>query len=644
MNPFRLIRKIKTRCYYYYMQYYAGDIPLFDASYYLENNADVAASGMNPSIHYLLYGKNEGRQIKQLSEDELKILNSKSYTRWIQEFDTFSEAELNKFRNSIPDFQIKPLISVIMPVYDPNPEWVAEAIESVINQVYPHWELCIADDGSKDEEIRKILSSYQQKDSRIKVTFRASNGHISAASNSALEMACGDYIALLDHDDILPLHALFRVVKTINQFPHLKLIYSDEDKIDENSVRSQPYFKCDWNPELFYSQNMISHLGVYAADLVKKIGGFRIGYEGSQDYDLALRFIERINREDIFHIPRVLYHWRIHDNSTSSIQDSKAYAFTSGQKAIEEHFQRTGTKASVEPMNPGFYRIKYELPDPLPMVTLIILTRNKSDLLNNCINSILTKTSYPNYEILIVDNDSDEEETLHYLERIQYEAKVRCIRDERPFNFSALCNNGVNTAEGEYIGLINNDIEVITPEWLNEMVAIAAQNGVGAVGAKLLYPDNTIQHSGIIMGIGGVASHAHKHQHSSSYGYFGRAVLLQEMTAVTAACCLIRKSTYEVIGGFDEVNLPVAFNDVDFCIRLKRAGFRNIYTPFATLYHHESVSRGKDDTEEKNARFQNEQAFMNDKWGTFLHNDPAYNPNLTLKNENFELAWPPRNS
>jgi len=420
------------------------------------------------------------------------------------------------------------------------------------------------------------------------------------------------------------------------------LIYTDEDKVNEEGVRSQPYFKCNWNLELFYSQNLINHLGVYSADRVKTIGGFRVGFEGAQDYDLALRFIQDINRNGIIHIPRVLYHWRKHEGSISSSQNNKSYAYISGEIALNEHFARTAINATAKILQPGLYRITYKLEEPKPFITLIIPTKNKVGLLRKCINSILTKTTYSNYEILIVDNNSDEKETLNYLRDIQANTKVKCIRDESPFNFSALCNKAVSVSKNNFIGLLNNDVEIITPGWLETMLAIASQPGVGAVGAKLLYPDNTIQHAGVILGIGGVAGHPYKYQPSSNHGYFNRALIQQEMTAVTAACCIMRSSIYLSLGGFDEDNLPVAFNDVDFCIRLRNEGFRNIWTPYAELYHHESASRGKDDTVEKEQRFQKEIEYMHSHWGELLENDPAYSPNLTLKDENFDMAWPPR--
>lgn len=614
----------------------------FDSVFYLEKYEDVLASGMNPLVHYLFYGKKEGRRIQRNPEEEAAFQLRKSYPKWIKAFDSFSAEVLNECKDRINSFSIKPLISILMPVYDPEVRFLTEAIESVIHQVYPYWELCIADDCSSNPEIRKILSKYKESDKRIKIAFRESNGHISAASNSALDMATGEFIALVDHDDLIPAHTLFRVVEAINKFPGAKLIYSDEDKVDELGNRSDPYFKSDWNPPLFYSQNMISHIGIYQSKLVREIGGFRVGYEGSQDYDLALRAIERISRSEIIHIPEVLYHWRMHENSTSCLQESKNYAYVSGENAINGHFNRTGIKAVATCFQPGLYRVKYQNPDPAPLVSLIIPTYNQCELLRNCIESIVSKTTYPNFDILVIDNNSDDEETLNYLESIHSIRNISCTRDERPFNFSAICNRAANIVKGDYIGLINNDIEVIHGDWLEELVSLAAQPDTGAVGAKLLFPDNTIQHAGVITGIGGVASHAHYHQPSHTSGYFGRAMLPQEMSAVTGACLIMKKSVYIEIGGMDEANLSISFNDVDLCLRLREAGYHNIWTPYATLFHHESVSRGTEDEGKNALRFEKETCYMLNKWGKTLQYDPAYNPNLTLEKEDFSLAWPPR--
>lgn len=598
-----------------------------------------------------------------LFEDSAEIV---PYPGWIREFDTLTDEGRAAMHAHVEQFAHRPLVSIVMPVYDPNPAWLAQAIESVRTQIYPTWELCIADDASTDPAIRPILERYTQADKRIKVVFREQNGHISAASNSALALAQGEWIALLDHDDVLAEHALFWVADAINTQPGSRLIYSDEDKIDEMGVRSDPYFKCDWNPDLFYSQNMISHLGVYHAALVHEVGGFRTGLEGSQDYDLALRCIEHIAPEQIHHIPRVLYHWRIHESSTAHNVDAKPYAMIAGEKALNEHFQRQGVNARAELIGYG-YRVRYALPDTLPLVSLIIPTRNGLKLLKQCVESILAKTTYSNYEILIVDNGSDDPATLRYLNSVRTEPveafegtstssvrtveslagkmnkpPIRVMRDGRPFNYSALNNAAVKLARGEIVGLINNDIEVITPDWLSEMVSHALRSEVGAVGARLWYGDNTLQHAGIILGMEGFAGHGHRYLPRGDVGYCGRASLIQSLSAVTGACLVVRKAIYETVGGLNETELQVACNDVDFCLRVREAGYRNIWTPYAELYHHESSTRGFDDTPEKQARAAKEMAYMHQRWGDLLQNDPAYSPNLSLDNEGFTLAWPPR--
>lgn len=565
------------------------------------------------------------------------------YAAWLRRYDLLDDERRAALRTRQGFFAVHPVISVVMPTYNPKPAWLVEVIESVRQQIYPHWELCIADDCSSNAEIRSILERYQREDKRIKVVFRSKNGHISAASNSAIEVASGEWIALLDHDDLLSEQALFWVAEAINQKPDARLIYSDEDKVDADGVRFGAYFKTDWNRPLFYSQNMISHLGVYHAALVREVGGFQVGMEGSQDYDLALRCIERIEDHQIHHIARVLYHWRVHQESTAMSSDAKPYAQMAGERALTAHFARRGVKATVERVKDS-YRVRYALPDQLPLVSLIIPTRNGLDLLRTCVQSILALTTYPNYEILIVDNGSDDPATLDWLAGVQVDQRVRVLRDDRPFNYSALNNGAVRHARGELLGLLNNDLEVITPDWLDEMVSHALQPGVGAVGARLWYPDNTLQHGGVIVGLGGVAGHAHVHMARQHAGYFGRTSLLSAFSAVTAACLVIRKSIFEEVGGLNEADLAVAFNDVDFCLRVRELGYTNMLTPYAELYHYESATRGLDDTPEKSARFNREVAYMKERWEPLLQHDPAYSPNLSLLYSDFSLAWPPRSA
>lgn len=567
----------------------------------------------------------------------------KTYVDWVRMYDPepLEDQTRVQMRQRIEGMSRTPLISVVMPCYNANPVWLREAIESVRRQIYPNWELCIADDASPSAETRRVLAEFAASDVRIKVVFRAQNGHIAEASNSALELATGEWIALMDHDDLLTEHALFWIADCIDRNPDARLIYSDEDKIGEDGVRSSPYFKCDWNIDLFYSQNMFSHLGVFRKDLVDTVGGFRAGMQGSQDWDLVLRCLERIQPSQVLHVPRVLYHWRVHAESTSNSLDAKPYAVIAGEKALNDHFERTGVDARAEHVGTG-YRVHYALPAVLPLVSLIIPTRNGLGLLRQCVDSILGRTEYDNYEIIIVDNGSDDPDTLKYFESLSSSQVIRVIRDDREFNYSALNNMAVAHAKGEIVGLINNDIEVISPDWLSEMVSLAIQPGVGAVGARLWYPDRTLQHGGVVLGVGGVANHAHKGNTRDEFGYFGRAQLIQSFSAVTAACLIIRKDRYLEINGLDEVNLKVAFNDVDFCLRLLEAGYRNVWTPYAELFHHESATRGADSTPEKRERFVSEVNYMLDRWGAILKDDPAYSPNLTLDREDFSYAWPPR--
>ncbi|PBP98183.1 glycosyltransferase [Pseudomonas congelans] len=575
-----------------------------------------------------------GRETRHVSDRN-------NYTQWINYYDTLDQTKIDSILQEVSQWTDRPVISIIMPVYNPPLNLLREAVDSVINQLYPHWELCLADDASTDPEVVDYLKSLASQDERIKIIFRERNGHISEASNSALDLARGHFVALMDNDDLLSKHALYWVARTIIENPEAGLIYSDEDKVDIEGTRSSPYFKSDWNEFLFRSQNMICHLAAYRKDLTIEVGQFRVGFEGAQDYDLALRCVEKLKRDQIVHIPHVLYHWRIHAGSTAMAGDEKPYAALAGLKALNEHLDRIGKIGTAELLPMGMYRIHYSLPATLPLVTLIIPTRNAQALVKQCIDSIRKRTTYPHYEIILVDNGSDEPEALEYFADIDREENIRVVRDEGPFNYSALNNRAVKLAQGELIGLINNDIEVITPGWLEEMVSMALQPNVGAVGGRLWYPDERLQHGGVILGIGGLAGHSHKYLPKGSYGYFCRAALAQEFSAVTAACLVIKKAIFEQVGGFDEEHLKIAFNDVDFCLRVRDAGYVNVWTPFAELYHHESATRGLEDTPEKKQRFSKEVNYMLLRWPD-IRSDYCYNPNLSLDHEDFSLSWPPR--
>ncbi|MBN2885765.1 MAG: glycosyltransferase [Chromatiaceae bacterium] len=564
------------------------------------------------------------------------------YQEWIRRYDTLDAAAREQIRERIKGLNRAPRISVVMPVYNAPLRYLDEAIRSVREQLYPHWELCIADDASTDAAVRDLIRRHLSEEPRIKAAFREENGHISAASNSALALATGDFVALLDHDDRLPEHALFWVAVAIDAHPEAGLFYSDEDKLCEAGRRHSPYFKCAFNHELLLAQNMISHLGVYRRSLLDHLQGFRLGFEGAQDYDLALRVSECLEREQIVHIPRILYHWRAHANSTALAPEEKHYASERGRRAVYEHLARLGLKAEVTaaPDWPNYNRVRFSLPESRPRVSILVLTRDRADLLSLCIFSILNRSTYENLEILIVDNGSVEPETLALFSRLQNWG-VKILREDAPFNFSRLNNRGMRELTGDVVCLLNNDIEILTPDWVEEMLSCALRPDIGCVGARLWYPDERLQHGGVVLGIGGVAGHAHKHLPKHQGGYFGNAVLQREFSAVTAACLMIRRELYEAVGGLDE-SLEVAFNDIDFCLRVRQAGYRNVWSPYAEMIHHESASRGLETTPEKQQRFAGEVRIMRDKWGDVLDEDPAYSPNLSLEREDFSLAWPPR--
>lgn len=564
------------------------------------------------------------------------------YATWIKLYDTLRPNDRREIRVHIGRLKSRPLISIVMPVYNPSPAHLRTAIESVQAQLYPHWELCVVNDASPSKQVERILARYAHSDRRMKLCRRVENGGIATASNDALALTSGDFIALLDDDDVLTPTALYFVACEINAHPEAQLIYSDEDKLDTTGRRSNPHFKPDWNPSLFLAQNFFSHLGVFKAELIKELG-FRAGFEGSQDYDLVLRCAEKVPPEQIRHIPRLLYHWRMSEKSAALNFNAKPHARAAAIKAVEQHLAREKIDAEVTSSgDEDFRRIRYTLPNEKPRVSIVIPTRDLPDLLRSCTESILEKTTYPNFELVIIDNDSSDPDSLGLLARIAADSRVRVLHFPGNFNFGRLNNFGVAQVESVFVALLNNDLTVITPDWLDEMVSRAWPRDVGAVGARLLYPDGRIQHAGVILGGGGVAAHAHKGLPRTNHGYFSRAILAQELSAVTAACMLVRRKAYLEAGGFDEEHLTVAFNDVDFCLRLHQHGYRIIYTPYAEFFHHESASRGLEDTVRKNDRFEAEIKYMHDTWGEALQHDPAYNPNLAFVSADFTLAFPSR--
>lgn len=543
-----------------------------------------------------------------------------------------------KIQSEIEKLKFQPSISIVVPVYNVKPEWLSACIQSVQAQLYPNWELCVYDDASTKKDTVECLKSWEGKDPRIKIGYGKQNLHICGATNSAIKLATGKYVGLLDNDDELTPDALFEVVKALNTNQEAGLVYSDEDKRDMDGRLTEPHFKPDFNLDLLLSINYISHFTVIRKDIGDRLGWMRMDFQGSQDYDLYLRVIE--HTKQILHIPKVLYHWRKVPGSTAARYEDKKYVDKASLRALQEYLGRQQISGSVTRVNtrPPTFRVKREILK-LELISIIIPFKDKVKLLQMCIPSILENTTYKNYEILLVSNNSRQPETFEYIRTLtKAHQNIRLLEHNLPFNFSEINNWAVKQAKGKYVLLMNNDIEVISPEWLSAMVEHIQRPEVGAVGAKLLYPDNRIQHAGVIVGLGGVAGHSHKYFPQENDGYFARVNAIQDLSACTAACLLVKKDLYAKVGGLDEKNLKIAFNDVDFCLKIRAAGQLIVYTPFASLYHHESISRGQEDTPEKQQRFQKEVLFMKDKYGEGILHDPYYNPNLSLDREDFSLA------
>jgi len=580
-------------------------------------------------IHYLTKGKEKSfspnvifnpSETKNSFIDILKGLSTNKYlgiyikhdyNSWINEHENYSFEDTEKIINK---FNTKPLISIVIPVYNANINYLMQAIDSVRNQFYTNWEICIADDCSTDKELVSYLKSIATED-KINVVFRTKNEHISACSNSAVAIATGEYIALLDQDDLLAKNALYEIVILLNHNKTFDIIFSNEDKIDENNRRFDPYFKNGWNYHLLLSQNFVNHLGIYKKSIFDKIGGFRLGYEGSQDYDLLLRFIEQISENNIGHVNKILYHWRAIKGSTALAIDEKSYAVDAGIKALQDHLNRTKQNAqAINAVLPQFYRVKRTLINK-PLVSIMIPTRNYLSDLKVAVNAVISKNNYTNFELIIVNNESDDEDTLNYFTEIVHNKKISVLDFPGEFNFSAMNNYAVQQSKGDLVLFLNNDVDAINNDWLEEMVSQILVKDVAITGAKLLYPDNTIQHAGIKIGMGGVAGHIYNGYDKDAPGDSGKIQLLQNFEAVTAACLLIKKTDFIAVGGFDEVNLKVAFNDVDLCLKIRQQHKKIVYYPDAILYHYESKSRGSDMDKDKIKRFKSESNYMVKKWG-----------------------------
>ena len=528
-----------------------------------------------------------------------------------------------------------PSISVVMPVHDPEPRLLREAIASVREQTYGRWQLIAVNDASTNNEVARVLDDAAADDERILVRHRTTNGHISAATNDALEFATGEFVAFMDHDDLLAPFALAAISLAA---PKADIIYTDEDKVDAAGRHFDPHLKPSWNPELLLGQNYLSHLTAVRRSLLGRVGGLRVGFEGSQDHDLLLRLTKEVAPDRIVHVPVIAYHWRAVEGSTALAPAEKSYTEDASISALQEHL---GADWRVELADaPTAYRCIPPLGD-FPLVSILIPTRDRIDLIEQCVES-LARTTYPAFEILIIDNDSVEPDTLEWFEQFDNGRDRRVIPAPGEFNFSRINNIGAASANGDLLLMLNNDTEVIDANWLSTMVRWIQQPGVGIVGAKLLYPNNTIQHAGVVLGLGGLAGHGHLHEPADSSGYFNRLSITHEVGAVTGACLLTWKDDWTELNGLDE-ELAVAFNDIDYCLRVRHhLDRRVIWCADAKLYHHESVSRGAEDDPTKVARFNTEVTVALDRWADFLDQDPAYSPNLTLSRKSFSLAREPR--
>ena len=579
----------------------------------------------------LLYIKHFGPKEFWIRLTERFQADDVDYEEWYKNHKPTME-ELQRQRDT--EFEYEPLISILVPVYNTPEEFLKQMIQSVRKQTYGKWELCIANANPANETVAEILRISSTKDERIKVKDVPENEGIAQNTNAALASATGDYIGLLDHDDLLTPDALYEVVKAINENDRPQVLYSDEDKVTMDlSEHFQPHMKPDYNKDLLRSNNYITHFFVADRTLVEEVGGEDGEYNGAQDYDLILKCTERA--KGIAHIPRILYHWRVHKASTADNPASKMYAFDAGKRAIEDHLKRCGEIGKVShEKDLGFYRVKYQVQGS-PLISIIIPNKDQVESLDKCLESI-EKSSYKNYEIIIVENNSTEDETFAYYKKIESD-KIRIVYWSDEFNYSAINNFGVKHARGDYLLLLNNDVEVITTDWLEELTANCQRKDVGIVGARLYYPDDTIQHAGIVIGIGGVAGALFVGMPRMFTGYLHKAAIQQDLSAVTAACMMVKRSVYEELGGLEE-ELKVAFNDVDFCLRAREKGYLVVYDPNVELYHFESKSRGMEDSKEKIRRFQNEIEYMRSHWLELLKKgDPMYNPNLTLTKWDYSL-------
>ena len=557
--------------------------------------------------------------------------NIEAYKIWMSKHEP-TEEEYKEQVNT--EFNYFPKISIVVPVYNTELRYFKGLIDSVIDQTYSNWELCLAD-GSDKENLS--FKNVVVLDNRIKYKFLKKNMGIADNTNQAIKMAKGEYIAFLDHDDLLSKDCLFEVVKRIND-TRAEVIYTDEDKIDENHERFEPYFKPDYSPETLECNNYITHLFVIKATLLKQIGLLDKKFNGAQDFDLVLRACEKANKVE--HIAKILYHWRVSESSTAYVADTKPYAYEAGLKVIESHMKRTGKKAKVTIGQdvPGIYNVKYDIKGN-PKVSIIIPNKDSIELIEQCVKSIIEKTTYNNYEIVIVENNSETKEIHDYYDQITNNPKVKIIKyPGRGFNYSSIINYAVKSVNGDFILQLNNDTKIISHDWLEYMVGYAQNKEIGAVGGRLYYEDKSIQHAGIIVGLSGIAGNMLVNLPYGEHAYFGREAATRNVAAITGACMLCRRELYEEVGYMDENDFGVAFNDVDFCLKLLERGYRNVYIPYVELYHYESKTRGYEYSKEKEARFDKECEKFKNRWKEFLEKgDPYYNPNFSLDTCNYDI-------
>lgn len=545
---------------------------------------------------------------------------------------TREELEKQKKRK----WKYAPKISVVVPAYETPEKFLCQMIDSLLEQTYENWELCIVDASPGNASMEYVLREYANRDSRIQWKKLEKNLGIAENTNAAFAMASGDFVGLLDHDDLLAPNALYEIAAALEKEPDIDVLYTDEDKVRGDSLEHfQPHLKPDFNLDLLRSNNYICHFFVAKRTLVKQVGGFLAAFDGAQDHDFIFRCVEQA--EHIHHIPEILYHWRTHQSSTADNPDSKRYAFEAGRRAVEANLERCGLKGQVSHTKDyGFYRVTYPV-QGRPFVSIIIPNKDAKEDLEKCVNSILTKSTYENYEILIVENNSAGSEIFAYYKQLSQNPKIRLLRWKHPFNYSAINNYAASKAKGEYFLFLNNDTEVITPGWIEELLGFCQRKDTGIVGAKLYYGNNTIQHAGTVIGIGGIAGHMFVDMDRERSGYMHKASIIQDLSAVTAACMMVKRKVFEQVHGFEE-ELAVAFNDVDFCLRVRELDYLVVYNPYVELYHYESKSRGTEDSKEKVRRFQSEIEFMRCRWEVLLKKgDPYYNKNLSLSKWNYSL-------